>query len=185
MEICFLNRKGRNQGSEGNRERRRKDMSRSNYGKPFYVDVGTSIAAVRCASDREIVAMYDHGRAGRWAIEEAERICDKLNSEVKSAAGNTAEMREVLIWMKERMNAAIHDGSFDCDEALAKLDAALSAPPRNCDVGTVEEQRFRQSEYCKKSSMGNGCSQCPLKDTLDCRFAWMQMPYEAEEGDVR
>lgn len=109
-------------------------MSRSNYDKPFYVDVGTSIAAVRCASDGEIVAMYDHVLSGRWAIEEAERICDKLNSEAKTSAGNTAEMRETLVWMKERMNAAIHDGSLDCDEASAKIDAALSAPPRNCDV---------------------------------------------------
>lgn len=158
-------------------------MSRSNYDKPFYVDVGTSIAAVRCASDGEIVAMYDHVLSGLWAIEEAERICDKLNSEAKTASGNTAEMREALIWMKERMNAAIQDGSFDCYEALEKIDAALSAPPRNCDVGTAKEQDERFRDFCPKYTHGGStsdCEGCKLSgsECCECAIAWENAPYE-------
>ena len=47
--------------------------------------------------------------------------------------GNAAAMREAIVWMSERMNAAVHDGSLDCYEALRKIEAALSAPARNCD----------------------------------------------------
>lgn len=61
-------------------------MSRSNYDKPFYVDVGTSIVAVRCASNHDVVARYDHARYGKQSIEEAERICARLNAEKMSEA---------------------------------------------------------------------------------------------------
>ena len=54
-------------------------------------------------------------------------------AEKSSEVGNAAAMREALVWMKERMNAAIYDGSFDCNEALDKIDAALAAPARNGD----------------------------------------------------
>lgn len=55
-------------------------MSRSNYDKPFYVDVGTSIVAVRCASNHDVVLQYDHSwRPG--AIELAENACARMNKE--------------------------------------------------------------------------------------------------------
>lgn len=47
--------------------------------------------------------------------------------------GNVAKMRETIEWLKERLTAAVYDGSFDVHEALDKIDAALSAPARNCD----------------------------------------------------
>ena len=59
--------------------------------------------------------------------------------------GNSAAMREALVWMSERMNAAVHDGSFDCYEALRKIEAALSAPARNCDLA----RDWLQDLYCK------------------------------------
>ncbi len=65
--------------------------------------------------------------------------------------GNAAAMREALVWMKERMTAAIYDGSFDCDEALDKIDAALSAPARNCDVEYADrvEMYGAFKDWCK------------------------------------
>lgn len=43
-------------------------MSRSNYDKPFYIDVGTSIVAIRCASNHDVIVRYDHAFSptGSW-----------------------------------------------------------------------------------------------------------------------
>ena len=57
-------------------------MGRSNYDKPFYVDVGTSIVAVRCASNHDVVLEYDHARMP-YAIELAEKACDRMNREAE------------------------------------------------------------------------------------------------------
>lgn len=57
-------------------------MSRSNYDKPFYVDVGTSIVAIRCASNNDVIVRYDHV-VHPHAIELIEKICDRMNKEVE------------------------------------------------------------------------------------------------------
>lgn len=73
---------------------------------------------------------------------------------------------------------------------------ALAAPPRNCDVGTADEQMRR---YCKFTLRYNPCSyegyarcaeDCPIHKKLTqeghgellCQLEWAQMPYEAEGG---
>ena len=62
--------------------------------------------------------------------------------------------------------------------------AALAEPPRNCDVGTVDEQNYRHGLWCCAHDVNgdmeadcahNACSQCILK--------WAQMPYE--EGGAK
>ena len=58
-------------------------MSRSNYDKPFYVDVGTSIVAIRCASNGDTVAQYDNIRHPTKAMGLAEDVCDRMNREVE------------------------------------------------------------------------------------------------------
>ncbi len=65
-------------------------MSRSNYDKPFYVDIGTSIAAVRCASNHDILVRRDHGLCGQRVIKEVEELCDRLNKEAEEWRGKTA-----------------------------------------------------------------------------------------------
>ena len=57
-------------------------MSRSNYNKPFYVDVGTSIVAIRCASNHDIVVKYDH-ELHPCAIKTLEDACDRMNEEAE------------------------------------------------------------------------------------------------------
>ena len=57
-------------------------MSRSNHDKPFYVDVGTSIVAIRCASNHDVILEYDHGAAqSQNLIQMAKYICDRMNRE--------------------------------------------------------------------------------------------------------
>ena len=57
-------------------------MSRSNYDKPFYVDVGTSIVSIRCASNHDIVVRYDYVLHPH-TLKLAEEICDSMNMEVE------------------------------------------------------------------------------------------------------
>ena len=57
---------------------------------------------------------------------------------------------------------------------------ALNKPPRNCDVGTVDEQLDRQTLYCNKrynehKAECKACLPCP------CHLEWAQLPYDESE----
>lgn len=106
--------------------------------------------------------------------------------------------------MREAMDAALRFiGNLEIepysplDEAASELRQtimdALSAPPSNCDVGTVKEQSDRFAEFCKKHDKGCGLGYgskgighpkvtCPAFKDMECAIVWSQMPYEAEEG---
>lgn len=60
-------------------------MSRSNYDKPFYVDVGTSIVAIRCASNHDVVCGLDHTRS-EHSIKLIEEKCERMNKEFELSA---------------------------------------------------------------------------------------------------
>lgn len=55
-------------------------MSRSNYDKPFYVDVGTSVVAIRCASNRDVIVEYDYAMCPQIK-KFTEDTCDRMNKE--------------------------------------------------------------------------------------------------------
>ena len=64
-------------------------------------------------------------------------------------------------------------------EAHLTIKQALDEPPRNCDVGTAEEQATRLRQYClDKDSLDcrHYCMQSPK--AFDCSMEWAQMPYE-------
>ena len=87
-------------------------------------------------------------------------------------ASNVKAMREALEFAEYEFCAR---GLFDASKQMA---AALSTPPRNCDVGTPEDQHNRFMRFCDSKSMGycwgRGCRKCIAQ--------WGQMPYE--EGDA-
>ena len=100
--------------------------------------------------------------------------------------GNAAKMREAFAKISDYAKAAAcHTEDSHLLGYLKQIErwseAALSAPPRNCDVGTVEEQVERFQWFCDTRP----CDGCTLKnkvnETLDCAIHWAQMPYE--EGD--
>ena len=65
-----------------------------------------------------------------------------------------------------------------CREARGLLIPALDKPPRQCDVGTAEEQAERKMEFCYKQG---GCGNCSFNKSAtltQCAFAWAQTPYE-------
>lgn len=85
--------------------------------------------------------------------------------------------------------------TFDQIDDLAK--EALITPPRNCDMGTSEEQAERFENFCLKhigcaeETGGRHCVGCPLEKasrniTQKCELYWAQTPYEAEtKGETK
>ena len=143
----------------------------------------------------------------REAGAEAAQICGEIGEMVgreeaknKSVTncnrlGNAARMREAL----EKADAVLSlisksawfiDANFSVNkaviEAVNAIEDALSAPPRNCDVGKPEEQAERFQWFCDTRP----CDCCTLKnkvnETLDCAIHWAQMPYkEGENKDIK
>ena len=113
-------------------------------------------------------------------------------------------MREALTRVKKIAASYIncHDDEIDgvMTEIVAICDSALAAPPRNCDVGTAEEQVERFKEYCQSNMQyyrdmfgthegagGWDCREdCPIGKMVDkndsfcdhCELLWAQMPYK-------
>ena len=97
------------------------------------------------------------------------------NTRKETMDRNNKAIREAL--------ADLLDGiSEDCKgvpcEKVQRAKAALSAPPRNCDVGTAEGQYARHEAYCERQDM------CCINDKIfNCRICftkWAQRPYEKE-----
>ena len=106
--------------------------------------------------------------------------------------GNVAKMREALercASMGEQIDNQLGSSedtvyAFRGERCLAHnisecARAALFAPPRNCDVGTADEQHARFYSFCDKIEE---CKECPLWRggglTSKCSVYWGQMPYE-------
>lgn len=111
--------------------------------------------------------------------------------------GNKMKMREALVGTLDALKSLSKSHGTDLPEDVRALlggmaftiNAALSAPARNCDVGTPEEQTRRMfSEFCCQYEcyeLPSG-KHCPLyHEGIDCRFTWAQMPYVAEEGGAK
>lgn len=82
-----------------------------------------------------------------------------------------------------RANSAAQGNPLPCltgCEVVRKAKAALSAPLRNCDVGTPSERTSRYVAFCDSHVH---CADCPCnKIAGDCEFSWGDMPY-SEGGD--
>ena len=121
-------------------------------------------------------------RINGWATRLAE-VCEQPVTDCNQL-NNAAAMREALNAIKDTLDEWRTNGEmmehWQYSELFGIANAALSAPPRNCDVGTVEEQAERFDEFCyNHRSREKGCGDCPLLDGVSCcELAWAQMPYE-------
>ena len=100
--------------------------------------------------------------------------------------GNAAKMREALKNIaKYAKSAAWYTDDAHLLGYLNQIErcaeSAISAPPRNCDVGTAEEQEVRFTKFCGRQDCKRTCPFGDEYDSYRCEFAWAQMPYE--EGD--
>ena len=104
--------------------------------------------------------------------------------EKSSQVGNAAKMREALENIAEYAKSAnCHTEDSVMLEYLNQIESwaesALSSPPRNCDVGTADEQVRRHLEWCERNAYK--CQSTP--SCAVCLAEWEQMPYE--EGDEK
>lgn len=98
-----------------------------------------------------------------------------------AGCGNMAKMREVLTQIRTYSQSKGRQ-MMNATWLFKACDAAISSPPRNCDVGTLEEQQGRFGAYCTEIKM---CERC--RDCIDghgdaherCVMEWEQAPYEA------
>ena len=92
-----------------------------------------------------------------------------------------ADLLEAAATREREAGAAAAQICGEVGEMIGR-EAALSAPPRNCDVGTAEEQAARFHSFCKSNKQPGdvySCDRCRLNSIEDCELAWAQMPYEA------
>ena len=146
---------------------------------------------------REVAKMIPHEEVDVSKMETTTPTREK-----SAAVGNASAMREALekiANMGEEIDYQLGSSdetvyAFRHERSLAYnisecARTALSAPPRNCDVGTAEEQAERFHSFCEKFQSGiqGMCSTlCPCKDCCDkchCLVKWSQMQYE--EGGVK
>ena len=104
---------------------------------------------------------------------------------------NAARLREAAVRSLNEICETVADAvcSEETDPLVAamnhradRLRAALDAPPRNCDVGTAEEQEDRYIRFCDSHYKNHGsCFGCAaLKLRGRCEFAWAKMSYEED-----
>ena len=101
-------------------------------------------------------------------------------------ASNVRAMYDALVKVKR-----LFDGQImfqpSIREAHKAVNAALAAPPRNCDVGTVEEQLDRYGLFCQNKcpicENRHSCHICGERYRMKCMVAWAQLPYD--EGDTK
>lgn len=68
-------------------------------------------------------------------------------------------------------------------ESLRMAKKAISHNPRQCDVGTADDQAKRFEKFCSDhQEPWHGCTNCPVLMSEKCDLAWAQMPY-VDEGD--
>lgn len=122
----------------------------------------------------------------REAGAEASQICGEIGEMV----GRDAACHQPVTDCHGLNAAAMREALLRCD-AIAQLPEireyvivkdmrnlikkALAAPPRECDVGTADEQAERHKRWCDLQSIkdcwGVGCRKCITR--------WSRMPYEA------
>ena len=141
---------------------------------------------------REVAKMIPHEEVDVSKMETTTSTREK-----SSVVGNSAKMREALekiANMGEQIDCQLGSSeetvyAFRNERCIAHnisecARSALSAPPRNCDLGTTKEQSARFDAHCRKHM---GCLTCPLREKnggvpKHCEFAWAQMPYEEGSG---
>ena len=136
----------------------------------------------------------DYGAAGKFATAGAERlsrlVCIYALCRMLKDVGNTAVIRKALDAVIavgyphnfQREAPHIRGYCYDITKAIEKCFASLSAPARNCEVGTPDERLHRYHNLCREISdryerIGE---RAPLF-AFPTAFEWEDRPYEESE----
>ena len=139
---------------------------RANY-KPMTLD--EAIAHAEAVVD-ETPCGQAHRQLAEWLIE----LREIKNSNAAAMLGAVDKLLNFLRWEYAQDYPVTRDKLADAIDIGV---SALSTPPRNCDVGTVDAQVNRYNKFC----MQRACSECPFyvaSDLLACGVRWAQMTYE-------
>lgn len=140
------------------------------YGMPDKADIG---------------GMFDFGYNFQHKI-----LCAEIKRE-EDTLNDMQALREALVNIEKLAHCDLgcvyqkyrqhFDDMIGGIERIAR--AALKKPPRNCDIGSVEEQLLRFRDYCLHSRK-KGCGWChnPPVNLMRCVLTWAQMPYEAPDN---
>lgn len=102
------------------------------------------------------------------------------------------KLREALTKILNLTNSLDEDCAVDPVEIRDIARDALKERPKNCEVGTAEQQANRFLEFCSKDRpmisqpLRNQtiCPlECPFNKSTSCDLAWAQMPYK--EGGAK
>ena len=109
---------------------------------------------------------------------------------MREALGDVYNILEKIQSFTPRLNDVSLMREFRSRVCHAKrvIDTALADPPRQCDVGTEEEQTVRFDAFVRDRRGDLNCTgKCPAHNGVDfgvvnCVLQWAQTPYDAEEG---
>lgn len=100
------------------------------------------------------------------------------------ALSSREHLERVSEWAEEYLRD--YGADYELHNKLCDyLKSALAEPPRNCDVGTPEEQDERFRDFCPKFTHGGSsvdCAGCECGNTacFECSFVWGNLPYKPE-----
>lgn len=111
-----------------------------------------------------------------------------------------SELRDEFCLRCKNYSECMVEGGIPC-EIIDRANMALAKKPRQCDIGTADEQNERFKCFCKNHQYVSSDSEegfppiyvcsdksCPLHEYYiehgedSCELAWAQTPYAAEEG---
>lgn len=113
---------------------------------------------------------YYHGKTG-------------YHGELCADGGNAKVLREAVVLALSLLD--LKEGvpyKTVSQKDIDFMKAALAAPPRQCDVGTAEEQYSRMFRECYEWT----CADCKSsdKDFRKCALSWAQKPYVEKKWGV-
>lgn len=112
-----------------------------------------------------------------------------MESKLLTHICNAQKMRDALKDVRNKLEEWNLIPGFDYAQYSSLcdiIDDAISAPPRNCDVGTADEQWVRFNKHCEENSQADDPDYCSSSCDVDgecvsqCALKWGQMPYEKE-----
>ena len=152
---------------------KRGEMISDQYAREVVADLRKEADRLEAARKRELAKVEAEALSAGGLVEA-----------MRHKPGNAAAMREALLLCYRVIHCAMVAGVINRDDANKAMDAyhaALAKPPRNCDVGTADEQDKRFAyQFCRVGI--EGCVRCKL-NTLKhrgntCGIHWAQMPYK-------
>lgn len=156
--------------------------------------------------DRRLWLDYADRIEAAWKREKAEAEDNAMAvgcimEAARHKPGNAAVMREALVFLRDKelyllegnvrhcVGLTVFGLEQACKIMRGIIEDALSVPPRQCDVGTPEEQVERWQAFCDQfddDCTGCTCDVAACASYTGCFARWAQTPYAEErkgEGD--